>query len=41
MTATYHGTVFIVYAIVCSGTTLDRLDQPRSGTQVIYVPIGY
>ena len=39
--ATYPGTASIVYATVGSGTTLDRLDQPGSGTQAIYAPIGY
>ena len=39
--ATYPGTAFTVYAIVCSGTTLDRLDQTRFGTQAIYAPVGY
>ena len=41
MMATYPGTASIVYAIVCSGTTLDRLDQPGSGTRAIYAPVGY
>ena len=41
MTATYPGTASTLDAIVCSGTTLDRLDQPRFGTQAIYAPVGY
>ena len=41
MKTTYPGIASTVYAVVGSGTTLDRLDQPGSGTQAIYAPIGY
>ena len=41
MTTTYPGTTSTVYATVGSGTTLDRLDQPGSGTRAIYAPVGY
>ena len=39
--ATYPGTASTVYDTVGIGTTLDRMDQPRSGTRVIYAPVGY
>ena len=41
MKTTYPGTSSTAYATIGSGTTLDQLDQPGSGTQVIYGPVGY